>query len=181
MEEKASKISSAREILAESFPAPEEAKEAPAATVDVEVSDLEPAPVAVPKKKRAARKTTAGTPKVATRKKTTPKTSVAKAEAKGAAGAGAGAGGKAKKKAEKPAPVQNGAEDGGEREEGGVEAPPGQRVAETPDDFDDLSEDLSRALRGVEGFDLDALDLEMDDLRPEDIEVGGEILACSCC
>lgn len=39
-------------------------------------------------------------------------------------------------------------------------------------DFDGASDSFSRALSGVQGFDLDALDLEMDDLRPEDLEVG---------
>lgn len=43
--------------------------------------------------------------------------------------------------------------------------------ARSPDEFDTLGDDLSKALRGVRGFDLDALDLEMDDLREEDIEV----------
>lgn len=41
----------------------------------------------------------------------------------------------------------------------------------TPDDYDELGDDLSRALGGVRGYDLDALDLEMDDLGPEDLEV----------
>lgn len=41
----------------------------------------------------------------------------------------------------------------------------------TPDDYDELSEDLSRALGGVQGYDLDSIDLEMEDLRPEDLEV----------
>lgn len=42
-------------------------------------------------------------------------------------------------------------------------------------DFDGASDSFSRALSGVQGFDLDALDLEMDDLRPEDLEVGFSI------
>lgn len=41
----------------------------------------------------------------------------------------------------------------------------------SPDEFDEWGDDLSRALGGVQGFDLDALDLEMDDLGPEDLEV----------
>lgn len=47
----------------------------------------------------------------------------------------------------------------------------GAVVERTPDDYDELGDDLSRALGGVRGYDLDALDLEMDDLGPEDLEV----------
>lgn len=59
------------------------------------------------------------------------------------------------------------------RKEGSAEGKKDDKKAEEPtaDEFDELSEDLSRALGGVRGYDLDALDLEMDDLRPEDLEV----------
>lgn len=41
----------------------------------------------------------------------------------------------------------------------------------SPDEYDEVSDGFSRALDGVRGFDLDALDLEMEDLGPEDLEV----------
>ncbi|CAM9748510.1 unnamed protein product, partial [Ectocarpus sp. 8 AP-2014] len=46
--------------------------------------------------------------------------------------------------------------------------------AVTPNEYEDMSEDLSRAVLGVQGYDMDGLDLEMTDLRPEDLE---ELLA----
>lgn len=52
---------------------------------------------------------------------------------------------------------------------------PAASQAVVPGDFDGASDSFSRALSGVQGFDLDALDLEMDDLRPEDLEVGFRI------
>ena len=165
-------LSAARERLADAFPGSDTAQE-----VDV--------PAAAKPKTAAKKKTPAATRKKAAAAAAAPKKKKQAAPKKAAAPVTM----EMKEEVEPKAPKKSKAAAAG-RKKSTASAPTMQNgnalneqalpaaAAPTPDDYDDLSEDLSRALRGVQGYDLDALDLEMDDLRPEDLEVC--VCVCVC-